>query len=127
MSDLYKFRENSEKYVEEVMKQVACNMTAVVGAALSARLISISGKPPEFGQNACKHTPSTGRRKGIVPFLEDWSQATETRGNIPTYSNSSISAVAKRKDLRALAGKPSIGEDRFFRWRLPRRETQEGC
>jgi nucleolar protein 56 len=43
MLDLYKFRDNSERYVEDVMKQVAPNMTAVVGAAFSARLISIAG------------------------------------------------------------------------------------
>ena len=43
MLDLYKFRAKSEAYVEEVLKQVAPNMTAIVGAPLTARLISIAG------------------------------------------------------------------------------------
>jgi nucleolar protein 56 len=43
MLELYKFRGKSESYVDAVLKQVAPNMTAIVGAPLSARLISIAG------------------------------------------------------------------------------------
>ncbi|MCD6300474.1 MAG: C/D box methylation guide ribonucleoprotein complex aNOP56 subunit [Staphylothermus sp.] len=41
--DLYKLRETLEDYIEAIMKEVAPNITALVGAKLGARLLSLAG------------------------------------------------------------------------------------
>lgn len=41
--DLYKLRETLEGYIEAVMKEVAPNITALVGPKLGARLLSLAG------------------------------------------------------------------------------------
>src|SRR5437667_12639212 len=41
--ELYGLREAAEKYTDKIMGEVAPNMTSVLGAVLSAKLISMAG------------------------------------------------------------------------------------
>src|SRR2546422_5053702 len=40
---MYKLRDTAEKYTDKIMEEVAPNMTGVVGAVLSAKLVSMAG------------------------------------------------------------------------------------
>ena len=108
MSDLYKFRENSEKYVEEVMKQVAPNMTAVVGAALSARLISIAGSLQNLAKMPASTLQVLGAEKALFRSLKTGARPPK-HGVIFQHTAIHQSPRWQRgKIARALAGKLSI-------------------
>jgi nucleolar protein 56 len=70
MLELYKFRSKSESYVEEVLKQVAPNMTALVGAALSARLISIAGSLDNLAKMPASTLQVLGAEKALFRSLK---------------------------------------------------------
>jgi nucleolar protein 56 len=70
MLELYKFRAKSESYVEDVLKQVAPNMTAIVGAALSARLISIAGSLNNLAKMPASTLQVLGAEKALFRSLK---------------------------------------------------------
>jgi nucleolar protein 56 len=70
MLELYKFRAKSESYVEDVLKQVAPNMTALVGAALSARLISIAGSLNNLAKMPASTLQVLGAEKALFRSLK---------------------------------------------------------
>lgn len=70
MLELYSFRTKSETYVEDVLKQVAPNMTAVVGAALSARLISIAGSLNNLAKMPASTLQVLGAEKALFRSLK---------------------------------------------------------
>ncbi len=108
MIDLYKFRANSEKYVEEVMKQVAPNMTAVVGAALSARLISIAGSLLNLAKMPASTLQVLGAEKALFRSLKTGARPPK-HGVIFQHTAIHQSPRWQRgKIARALAGKLSI-------------------
>ena len=108
MLDLYKFRENSEKYVEVVMKQVAPNMTAIVGAALSARLISIAGSLDNLAKMPASTLQVLGAEKALFRSLKTGARPPK-HGVIFQHTAIHQSPRWQRgKIARALAGKLSI-------------------
>jgi nucleolar protein 56 len=108
MLDLYKFRENSEGYVEDVMKQVAPNMTAVVGAALSARLVSIAGSLENLAKMPASTLQVLGAEKALFRSLKTGARPPK-HGVIFQHTAVHQSPRWQRgKIARALAGKLSI-------------------
>ena len=108
MSDLYKFRENSETYVGEVMKQVAPNMTTIVGAALSARLISIAGSLENLAKMPASTLQVLGAEKALFRSLRTGARPPK-HGVIFQHTAIHQSPRWQRgKIARALSGKLSI-------------------
>ncbi len=108
MLDLYKFRDNSERYVEDVMKQVAPNMTAIVGASLSARLISISGSLENLAKMPASTLQVLGAEKALFRSLKTGARPPK-HGVIFQHTAIHQSPRWQRgKIARALAGKLSI-------------------
>ena len=108
MSDLYKFRENSEAYVEDVMKQVAPNMTTIVGAALSARLISIAGSLENLAKMPASTLQVLGAEKALFRSLKTGARPPK-HGVIFQHTAIHQSPRWQRgKIARALSGKLSI-------------------
>lgn len=108
MLDLYKFRQTSEGYVEDVMKQVAPNMTAVVGAALSARLISIAGSLENLAKMPASTVQVLGAEKALFRSLKTGARPPK-HGVIFQHTAIHQSPRWQRgKIARALAGKLSI-------------------
>ncbi len=108
MLDLYKFRESSEGYVGDVMKQVAPNMTAVVGASLSARLISIAGSLENLAKMPASTLQVLGAEKALFRSLKTGARPPK-HGVIFQHTAIHQSPRWQRgKIARALAGKLSI-------------------
>jgi nucleolar protein 56 len=108
MLDLYKFRENSETYVGDVMKQVAPNMTAIVGAPLSARLVSIAGSLENLAKMPASTLQVLGAEKALFRSLKTGARPPK-HGVIFQHTAIHQSPRWQRgKIARALAGKLSI-------------------
>jgi nucleolar protein 56 len=108
MLDLYKFRQSSESYVEDVMKQVAPNMTAIVGAALSARLVSIAGSLENLAKMPASTLQVLGAEKALFRSLKTGARPPK-HGVIFQHTAVHQSPRWQRgKIARALAGKLSI-------------------
>lgn len=108
MLDLYKFRAKSEDYVGDVLKQVAPNMTAVVGAALSARLISIAGSLNNLAKMPASTLQVLGAEKALFRSLKTGARPPK-HGVIFQHTAIHQSPRWQRgKIARALSGKLSI-------------------
>jgi len=108
MLDLYKFREKSESYVGEVLKEVAPNMTAVVGAPLSARLISIAGSLQNLAKMPASTLQVLGAEKALFRSLKTGARPPK-HGVI--FQHTAIHQAPRwqrGKIARALSGKLSI-------------------
>jgi nucleolar protein 56 len=108
MSELYKFRERSETYVEDALKQVAPNMTTIVGAALSARLISIAGSLQNLAKMPASTLQVLGAEKALFRSLKTGARPPK-HGVIFQHTAVHQSPRWQRgKIARALSGKLSI-------------------
>jgi nucleolar protein 56 len=108
MLDLYKFRANSETYVEGAMKQVAPNMTAIVGAPLSARLVSIAGSLENLAKMPASTLQVLGAEKALFRSMKTGARPPK-HGVIFQHTAIHQSPRWQRgKIARALAGKLSI-------------------
>ncbi len=108
MLDLYKFREKSESYVGDVLKQVAPNMTTIVGAALSARLISIAGSLDNLAKMPASTLQVLGAEKALFRSLKTGARPPK-HGVIFQHTAIHQSPRWQRgKIARALSGKLSI-------------------
>lgn len=108
MLELYKFRVKSESYVDDVLKQVAPNMTAVVGAALSARLISIAGSLDHLAKMPASTLQVLGAEKALFRSLKTGARPPK-HGVIFQHTAIHQSPRWQRgKISRALSGKLSI-------------------
>jgi len=108
MLDLYKFRGKSESYVEDVMKQLAPNMTAIVGAALSARLISIAGSLENLAKMPASTLQVLGAEKALFRSLKTGARPPK-HGVIFQHTAIHQSPRWQRgKIARTLSGKLSI-------------------
>jgi nucleolar protein 56 len=108
MLDLYKFREKSEAYVGDVLKEVAPNMTAVVGAPLSARLISIAGSLQNLAKMPASTLQVLGAEKALFRSLKTGARPPK-HGVI--FQHTAIHQAPRwqrGKIARALSGKLSI-------------------
>jgi nucleolar protein 56 len=108
MLDLYKFRGKSESYVEEVLKDVAPNMTAIVGSALSARLISIAGSLNNLARMPASTLQVLGAEKALFRSLKTGARPPK-HGVIFQHTAIHQSPRWQRgKIARTLSGKLSI-------------------
>lgn len=108
MLDLYKFREKSEAYVGEVLKTVAPNMSAIVGASLSARLISIAGSLQNLAKMPASTLQVLGAEKALFRSLKTGARPPK-HGVIFQHTAIHQSPRWQRgKIARALSGKLSI-------------------
>jgi len=108
MLDLYKFRERTEAYVEDVMKQVAPNLSAVVGAALSARLISIAGGLLNLAKMPASTLQVLGAEKALFRSLKTGARPPKHGVIFQHISVHQSPRWQRGKIARALAGKLSI-------------------
>jgi nucleolar protein 56 len=108
MLDLYKFREKSETYVDDVLKQVAPNMSAIVGASLSARLISIAGSLDNLAKMPASTLQVLGAEKALFRSLKTGARPPK-HGVIFQHTAVHQSPRWQRgKIARTIAGKLSI-------------------
>ncbi|MGA2460391.1 MAG: C/D box methylation guide ribonucleoprotein complex aNOP56 subunit [Candidatus Bathyarchaeia archaeon] len=108
MLDLNKFRGKSESYVEEVLKEVAPNMAAIVGSALSARLISIAGSLNNLAKMPASTLQVLGAEKALFRSLKTGARPPK-HGVIFQYTAIHQSPRWQRgKIARTLSGKLSI-------------------
>jgi nucleolar protein 56 len=108
MLELYKFRGKSEAYVDDVLKQVAPNMTAIVGAPLSARLISIAGSLDNLAKMPASTLQVLGAEKALFRSLKTGARPPK-HGVIFQHTAIHQSPRWQRgKIARALSGKLSI-------------------
>jgi nucleolar protein 56 len=108
MLDLYRFRSKSEEYVEEALKQVAPNLTAIVGAPLSARLISIAGSLDNLAKMPASTLQVLGAEKALFRSLKTGARPPK-HGVI--FQHTAIHQAPRwqrGKIARALSGKLSI-------------------
>ena len=108
MLELYKFRGKSDEYVDDVLKQVAPNMTAIVGAPLSARLISIAGSLDNLAKMPASTLQVLGAEKALFRSLKTGARPPK-HGVIFQHGAIHQSPRWQRgKIARALAGKLTI-------------------
>ena len=108
MLDLYKFREKAEGYVNDCLKQVAPNMAAIVGASLSARLMSIAGSLENLAKMPASTLQVLGAEKALFRSLKTGARPPK-HGVIFQHTAIHQSPRWQRgKIARALSGKLSI-------------------
>ena len=108
MLELYKFREKSDAYVGDVLKEVAPNMTAIVGAPLSARLISIAGSLQNLAKMPASTLQVLGAEKALFRSLKTGARPPK-HGVI--FQHAAIHQAPRwqrGKIARALSGKLTI-------------------
>ncbi len=108
MLDLYKFRAKSEAYVEEVLKQVAPNMTAIVGAPLTARLISIAGSLDNLAKMPASTLQVLGAEKALFRSLKTGARPPKHGVIFQHIAIHQSPRWQRGKIARALSGKLSI-------------------
>jgi nucleolar protein 56 len=108
MLDLYKFREKTENYVNECLQQVAPNMTAIIGASLSARLMSIAGSLENLAKMPASTLQVLGAEKALFRSLKTGARPPK-HGVIFQHTAIHQSPRWQRgKIARTLSGKLSI-------------------
>jgi nucleolar protein 56 len=106
--NLYKIREKMEKYLDDVLKEVAPNLRELAGATIAARLISLSGGLDKLTKKPSSTIQLLGAEKALFRFLHG-------RGRSPKYGllfmhNMVQNAPNEKKGkiARVLASKLSI-------------------
>ncbi len=72
--NLLRLRKNLEAYIEEVMEEVAPNMSALVGPILSARLISLAGSLESLAKRPASTMQVLGAEKALFRSLKTGSR-----------------------------------------------------
>ena len=108
MLELYKFRGKAKPTSVKSLKQVAPNMAAVVGASLSARLISIAGSLDNLAKMPASTLQVLGAEKALFRSLKTGARPPK-HGVIFQHTAIHQSPRWQRgKIARTLAGKLSI-------------------
>lgn len=106
--NLYRIRNDLSEYVESVMKEVAPNVTALVGATLGARLLSIAGSLEELSKMPASTIQVLGAEKALFRALRSGSRPPK-HGIIFQFPAIHTSPRWQRgKIARALAAKLAI-------------------
>ena len=106
--ELFKFRERAEQYVDSVMKQVAPNMSAILGSVLAARLISIAGGLENLAKMPASTLQVLGAEKALFRALKTGARPPK-HGIIFQYAAIHQAPRWQRgKVARALSGKLAI-------------------
>jgi len=105
---LYRLRADIAQYIEEVMKEVAPNITALVGPLLGARLISLAGGLDELARLPASTIQVLGAEKALFRALRTGGKPPK-HGVIFQYPEIHRAPRWQRgKIARALAGKLAI-------------------
>ncbi|MEZ0394328.1 MAG: C/D box methylation guide ribonucleoprotein complex aNOP56 subunit [Desulfurococcaceae archaeon] len=106
--DLYELRETLEGYIEAVMKEVAPNVTALVGSKLGARLLSLAGGLEALAKLPASTIQVLGAEKALFRALRTGTKPPK-HGVIFQYPEIHKSPRWQRgKIARALAAKLAI-------------------
>jgi len=106
--ELFKFRERAEEYVDSVMKNVAPNMSAILGSVLAARLISIAGGLENLAKMPASTLQVLGAEKALFRALKTGARPPK-HGIIFQYAAIHQAPRWQRgKVARALSGKLAI-------------------
>src|SRR6266567_2783325 len=105
---MYKLRETAEKYTDKIMLEVAPNMTGVLGAVLSAKILSMAGGLENVGKMPASTIQVLGAEKALFRTLKTGARPPK-HGIIFQYAEIHQSPRWLRgKIARALAGKLAI-------------------
>jgi len=108
VSELYGTREAAEKYTDKIMEQVAPNMTTVLGAVLSAKLISMAGGLENIAKMPASTLQVLGAEKALFRTIKTGARPPK-HGIIFQYGPIHQSPKWLRgKIARAVAGKLAI-------------------
>lgn len=108
VSELYKLRRRLTEYIEDVMKEVAPNVTALVGPLLGARLISLAGSLEKLARLPASTVQVLGAEKALFRALRTGGKPPK-HGIIFQYPDIHRSPRWQRgKIARALAAKLAI-------------------
>lgn len=106
--ELYGLREHAEKYTDRIMEEVAPNMTSVLGAVLSAKLISMAGGLENIAKMPSSTLQVLGAEKALFRTLKTGARPPK-HGIIFQYAAIHQSPKWLRgKIARAVAGKLAI-------------------
>jgi nucleolar protein 56 len=106
--ELYSLREAAEKYTDKIMGEVAPNMTSVLGAVLSAKLISMAGGLENIAKMPSSTLQVLGAEKALFRTLKTGARPPK-HGIIFQYAPIHQSPKWLRgKIARAVAGKLAI-------------------
>ena len=106
--ELYGLRESAEKYTDKIMGEVAPNMTSVLGAVLSAKLISMAGGLENVAKMPSSTLQVLGAEKALFRTLKTGARPPK-HGIIFQYAAIHQSPKWLRgKIARAVAGKLAI-------------------
>jgi len=107
-AELYRLRRNLTEYIEQVMKEVAPNITALVGPLLGARLISLAGGLDKLARMPASTIQVLGAEKALFRALRTGGKPPK-HGIIFQYPDIHRSPRWQRgKIARALAAKLAI-------------------
>jgi nucleolar protein 56 len=105
---LYSVRDTAEKYTDKIMSEVAPNMTSVLGAVLSAKLISLAGGLENIAKMPASTLQVLGAEKALFRTLKTGARPPK-HGIIFQYGPIHQSPRWLRgKIARAVAGKLAI-------------------
>jgi len=105
---MYKLRDTAEKYTDKIMEEVAPNMTGVVGAVLSAKLVSMAGGLENVAKMPASTLQVLGAEKALFRTLTTGARPPK-HGIIFQYADIHQSPRWLRgKIARAVAGKLAI-------------------
>src|SRR3989449_5452014 len=105
---MYKLRDTAEKYTDKIMEEVAPNMTGVVGAVLSAKLVSMAGGLENVAKMPASTLQVLGAEKALFRTLTTGARPPK-HGIIFQYAPIHQSPKWLRgKIARAVAGKLAI-------------------
>src|SRR5438034_2226524 len=108
VAELYGTREAAEKYTDKIMEQVAPNMTSVLGAVLSAKLISMAGGLENIAKMPASTLQVLGAEKALFRTIKTGARPPK-HGIIFQYGPIHQSPKWLRgKIARAVAGKLAI-------------------
>ena len=71
IKSMYKMREELQKYLEELMQEVAPNLTKIAGASLGARLISLTGGIDRLSKLPASTIQVIGAEKALFAHLRE--------------------------------------------------------
>jgi nucleolar protein 56 len=106
--NLFKLREDMEKYLENLLKEFAPNFSAVAGSLLAARLINLAGGFDKLAKKPSSTIQLLGAEKALFRYLHGHGKSPK-HGVLFTHNLIQQAPVKKRgKIARVIASKLSI-------------------
>jgi len=114
IKEIYKLREHMEKYVDQVLKEVAPNLREIAGPLLAARLIALIGGLEKLAKKPSSTIQLLGAEKALFRFLHGRGRSPKY-GLLFTHKLIQNAPLKKRgKVARVLASKLSIAAKMDF-------------